>query len=105
MTFVVDSSVAPSWCLEDERTAQTTALLERVGKYGAHMPRHWPQEMLNRLMMAERRKRIDAACRRRLAEFPRELVGGDVCRSQRSTGNRGAASGSAGVTLLGADPA
>ena len=73
MSFVVDSSVALSWCFEDERTQATKALLERVGEAGAVVPQHWPAEALNGLMMAERRQRIDADRRRRLADFLRDL--------------------------------
>ena len=35
MTFVLDSSVALSWCFDDERTDATDALLERVTVTGA----------------------------------------------------------------------
>jgi predicted nucleic acid-binding protein len=73
VTFVVDSSVALSWCFEDERTPATAALLERVGEAGAVVPQHWPAEVLNGLMMAERRRRIDADRRRRLAGFLGDL--------------------------------
>ena len=73
MTFIVDSSVSLSWCFEDERTPATKALLERVGDSGAHVPQHWPLEVLNGLMMAERRQRIDTAKRQRLADFLRDL--------------------------------
>lgn len=34
MSFVVDSSVALSWCFEDERTPAAKALLDRVGESG-----------------------------------------------------------------------
>jgi predicted nucleic acid-binding protein len=73
VSFVVDSSVALSWCFEDERTPATKALLERVGENGAVAPQLWPSEVLNGLMMAERRQRIDAGRRRQLADFLREL--------------------------------
>lgn len=73
MSFVVDSSVALSWCFEDERTPATKALLERVGENGAVAPQLWPSEVLNGLVMAERRRRIDAGRRRRLADFLRDL--------------------------------
>lgn len=73
MSFVIDSSVALSWCFEDERTPATLVLLERVAESGAVVPPHWPAEVLNGLMMAERRQRIDAERRRRLAEFLRDL--------------------------------
>ncbi len=73
MSFVLDSSVALSWCFEDERTPATKALLERVGESGAVAPQHWPLEVLNGLMMAERRQRVDASKRRQLADFLRDL--------------------------------
>jgi len=73
VSFVVDSSVALSWCFEDERTPSTKALLERVGESGAIAPQLWPAEVLNGLMMAERRQRIDVSQRRQLADFLRDL--------------------------------
>jgi predicted nucleic acid-binding protein len=73
VSFVVDSSVALSWCFEDERTPATKALLEQVGESGALAPQHWPLEVLNGLMMAERRQRIEAGRRRQLADFLRDL--------------------------------
>jgi predicted nucleic acid-binding protein len=73
VTFVVDSSVSLSWCFEDERTPATKALLERVGDGGALVPQHWPLEVLNGLMMAERRQRIDTPRRQGLADFLRDL--------------------------------
>jgi len=73
VTFIVDSSVALSWCFEDERTAATHALLERIAEAGALAPQHWPLEVLNGLMMGERRKRNDAAVRRRLGGLIRDL--------------------------------
>jgi drug/metabolite transporter (DMT)-like permease len=53
MSFVVDSSVALSWCFEDERTSATRTLLERVGEAGAVVPQHWPAEVLNGLIAWE----------------------------------------------------
>ena len=73
MSLVVDSSVALTWCFEDERTAATTTLLHRIADAGALAPALWPLEVLNGLAMAERRKRIDTAQRQRLAGFLRDL--------------------------------
>ena len=66
MSFVVDSSVAITWCFAEERTPATAALLDRVTVAGAFAPSLWPLEVLNVLLMAERRKRVDAARRHRL---------------------------------------
>ena len=73
MSFVLDNSVALTWCFEDERTPATAALLEQVGELGAQTPMLWPLEALNGLLVAERRGRLDAARRQRLAGFLRAL--------------------------------
>ncbi len=69
MSFVLDNSVALTWCFEDERTPATTALLEQLGQSGALAPMLWPLEALNGLLVAERRGRLDAARRHILAGF------------------------------------
>jgi predicted nucleic acid-binding protein len=73
VSFVLDNSVALTWCFEDERTPATAALLEQVGELGAQAPMLWPLEALNGLLVAERRGRLDASRRRRLACFLRAL--------------------------------
>jgi predicted nucleic acid-binding protein len=73
VSFVLDNSVALTWCFEDERTPATTALLEQVGEAGALAPMLWPLEALNGLLVAERRGRLDASRRQRLAGFLRAL--------------------------------
>jgi predicted nucleic acid-binding protein len=61
VTFVLDASVAMSWCFEDEATAQTEALLDRVGAEGALVPTIWFLEVANVLLVAERRGRLTDA--------------------------------------------
>lgn len=73
MTLVLDSSVALTWCFEDERTPATLAVLDRVMNAGAVAPSLWPLEVLNALTMAERRKRLTTTQRRTLTERLREL--------------------------------
>ena len=73
MSVVIDSSVAMSWCFEDERTDAADAVLGRVAEFGAVATALWPLEVLNVLTQAERRQRIDEATRARLAGFLREL--------------------------------
>lgn len=73
MSFVVDNSVALTWCFEDERTPETVALLDRVVAAGAVAPWLWPLEALNGLLMAERRGRLDAERRHRLMGFLQDL--------------------------------
>ncbi len=73
MSFVVDNSVAITWCIEDELTPATKALLDQVTATGASAPQLWPLEALNSLMTAERRGRITAQQRRRLVGFLEQL--------------------------------
>lgn len=73
MTLVLDSSVALTWCFEDEGTVATDAVLDQVAHSGAAAPLLWPLEILNALTMAERRGRIDASQRQRLSGFLRDL--------------------------------
>ena len=58
MSFVVDSSIALTWCFEDEATEAADALLVRLTHDGAHAPSLWPLEVLNALVMAQRRGRL-----------------------------------------------
>ena len=73
MSFVVDNSVALSWCFEDEQSPPVMDLLDRVADCGAIAPQLWPIEAFNGLLTAERRGRIDGARCRRLAGFLYDL--------------------------------
>ena len=73
MSFVLDASISLAWCFEDEQTPEVLQLLDRVTQTGACAPLLWPLETLNGLFMAERRQRLDAARRTKLAAFLREL--------------------------------
>lgn len=73
MSLVIDSSVALAWCFEDEHTPATLELLDQITQTGATAPALWALEVLNGLAMAERRGRLDAARRHRLAGFLRDL--------------------------------
>ncbi len=60
MPFVLDASIALSWCFADERTSKTQALLEALEneQEEAVSPGIWPLEVSNVLTIAERQKRI-----------------------------------------------
>lgn len=60
MSFVVDSSIALTWCFADEATEAADALLVRLVHDGAHAPSLWPLEVLNVLMAAQRRGRMSS---------------------------------------------
>ena len=60
--FVLDSSVTMSWFFDDEATAATDQLLDRLNSDGrAIVAAHWALEVSNTLLMAERRKRSTLA--------------------------------------------
>lgn len=73
MSFVLDNSVAVAWCSADEQTPAVMELLDRLTETGALAPLLWPLEALNALLAAERRGRLEAAKRERLAGFLRDL--------------------------------
>ena len=57
--FVADASVTLAWCFEDEAGVWTDQLLERLARGDQIVvPAHWPNEILNGLLVASRRKRI-----------------------------------------------
>ena len=56
--LVLDASVALAWCFEDEATAATREVLERLDVDVAIAPSLLPLEIANVLALAERRKRI-----------------------------------------------
>lgn len=57
--FVVDASIALSWCFEDEASPITDAVLDRLDRERAIAPAIWPLEVANGLRSAERRGRLD----------------------------------------------
>jgi predicted nucleic acid-binding protein len=59
-TFCVDCSVTLAWCFEDERTARTDALLDRLATQSALAPAIWCLEVANALTTAERHGRLTA---------------------------------------------
>lgn len=61
-TFVVDASLAASWCFPDERTTYTEAVLEAVSNASDILaPRLWAYEVHNTVLTGIRRKRITYA--------------------------------------------
>jgi predicted nucleic acid-binding protein len=70
--FVADASATLPWCFEDEATPETEALLERLrAGEPALVPAHWPTEVMNGLIVAVRRGRIDSE---RVTRFARDLA-------------------------------
>jgi predicted nucleic acid-binding protein len=59
--FVVDCSAAAKWLFADESTPAADALLDRLARDRAVVPGHWPLEMANVIVQAERRRRLARA--------------------------------------------
>jgi predicted nucleic acid-binding protein len=59
--FILDCSVAMTWCFEDETSPLTESFLAALKSQGAIVPGHWPLEVANVLASAERRQRVTAA--------------------------------------------
>ncbi len=57
---VIDSSIALTWCFEDEASPETDKLFERIRDDGAVVPGLWYLELSNVLLQAEKRGRISA---------------------------------------------
>lgn len=60
MPIVVDSSVALAWCFEDEASAYADRILDLLETDVAVVPAHFPVEIANGLITAERRRRLRA---------------------------------------------
>jgi predicted nucleic acid-binding protein len=59
--IVIDASVTLSWCFPDEQTPMSISVLDRL-KTGeqALVPAFWALEVLNTLLLGERRGRISS---------------------------------------------
>lgn len=56
--FVLDCSVTMSWCLQDETSHYGEKVLDLLTHQQAIVPSLWHLEVMNVLMMAQKRKRI-----------------------------------------------
>ena len=57
--FVLDCSVALAWCLEDESNEYADNLLDLLVDQQAIVPSLWHLEVMNVLLMAQRRGRVE----------------------------------------------
>ena len=56
--FVIDNSIVMTWCFIDEASQYADAVLEKLTEAEALVPTIWPLEVVNVLLVAERRKRL-----------------------------------------------
>lgn len=61
MPFVLDASTAASWAFEDEDDSRAARAFVRIEADVAVVPPLWKYEVLNTLIVSERRKRITSA--------------------------------------------
>ena len=82
--FVVDNSVVMAWCFEDEASAYTEGVLDRLRDTQALVPAIWPLEVANVLLTAERHDRLNEAQTAHFAQLlqllPILVEGADVAR-------------------------
>ena len=76
--FVVDCSVTIAWCFLDEQDPYSDRVLGSLGTWTAVVPRIWPIEFANALLVAERRGRLTSAdttrCLAMMRTLPIEVV-------------------------------
>ena len=60
-SFVIDNSVVMSWCFKDEISQYADAVLDCLQESTAFVPSIWPLEVVNVLLVAERKKRLRQA--------------------------------------------
>jgi hypothetical protein len=57
--FVLDTSIILTWCFPDEESQKALEISERIASGDrVAVPAFWRHEMLNALLVGERRKRI-----------------------------------------------
>lgn len=60
MAFVADASIALAWYFKDEATEKTEILREKLQSEELYVPSHWPLEVTNALLAAQRRGRVSS---------------------------------------------
>lgn len=71
--FVLDASVAASWCFPDESQPNAVAAFGLIGRETAMAPALLWFELRNVLLMGERRNRLSAAQTARFLQYMSEL--------------------------------
>jgi predicted nucleic acid-binding protein len=86
MPFVLDNSVVSGWYLENQATAYTDAVAQRLRDDRAHVPALWELEFANVLRTACVRQRLDAqraqAIAAQVGALPIEVDRHPVARSE-----------------------
>lgn len=56
--FVIDNSIVMTWCFSDETNSYADEVLNHLSEAVAFVPAIWPLEVVNVLLVAERKNRI-----------------------------------------------
>lgn len=70
---VIDCSVVMAWCFEDEADKYADSILDMLASAEAVVPSIWALEVVNVLLVGERRNRLKEADTARFVELLREL--------------------------------
>lgn len=70
---VIDCSVVMAWCFEDEADKYADSILDMLASAEAVVPSIWALEVVNVLLIGERRNRLKEADTARFVELLREL--------------------------------
>lgn len=69
MSFVLDASIILTWCFPDEEAQKAIEISERIAAgETVIVPAFWPHEILNALLVGEKRKRITPGLTRAFIE-------------------------------------
>ena len=83
--FVIDNSVVMLWCFKDETNKYADAILHRLSEATAFVPSIWPLEVVNVLLVAERKRRLSEADSTRFITLLTQLpIVVEVGHSERS---------------------
>lgn len=61
MSFILDASVTLAWAFMDETSTYAEAVFDQVGSDSALVPSVWWLEVMNTLLVGERRQRLTSA--------------------------------------------
>jgi len=70
---VLDASITLAWCFEDQATALSDSVRDRLTDEPALVPELWPFEVANALVTAERRGRLTGSQASRFVQLLNQL--------------------------------
>lgn len=71
--FVIGCSITMAWLFTDEKTAYSDKILDCLNEKSAVVPSLWILEVINVLLMGEKRKRVSASQSSHFLDFLNHL--------------------------------